>query len=126
MVSLREHNERRENTQAARPICGMERPSPWFPTPERPVCPTRPAPGPIGSRGGNYRQSNPGTQRVMAALRLRESRAMEFVFMGFIPRSGALRTRWLEALATSHARLSSLRLPIELNDCSRRWSIIGR
>src|SRR5688572_7989980 len=98
MVSLREHNERRETPKLlARLQAGSS------------VALVSDAGTPGVSDPGQHlvrsaREAGiavspiPGPSAVMAALSASGEPGDEFVFMGFIPRSGALRTRWLAAL----------------------------
>jgi 16S rRNA (cytidine1402-2'-O)-methyltransferase len=98
MVSLREHNERRETPklmarlQAGAAVAlvsdagtpGVSDPGSFLVRSARnagiTVCPI------------------PGPSAVMAALSASGESADEFVFMGYVPRSGALRTDWLNRL----------------------------
>lgn len=98
MVSLREHNERREAPRLVERLKGgasialvsdagtpgISDPGSFFVRAAR--------------EAGITVSPIPGPSAVMAALSAAGEPADEFVFMGFVPRSGALRTTWLNRL----------------------------
>ena len=102
MVSLREHNERRETPKLIERLKRGESIA---------LVSDAGTPG-ISDPGQHLVQSVreagipvspiPGPSSVMAALSTSGEPADEFVFMGFVPRSGAQRSRWLEALSREH------------------------
>ena len=53
----------------------------------------------------------PGASAIMAALSISGLPASEFVFMGFAPRSGAERTRWMERLASERRTVVFFEVP---------------
>jgi 16S rRNA (cytidine1402-2'-O)-methyltransferase len=102
MVSLREHNERREAPRLVERLrTGVS----------IALVSDAGTPG-ISDPGAFLVQSAreagitvspiPGPSAVMAALSASGEPADEFVFMGFIPRSGALRESWIRRLEAEH------------------------
>ena len=98
MVSLREHNERRETPKlldrlrnGASIALVSDAGTPGVSDPGQHLVRS-------AREAGITVSPIPGPSAVMAALSASGEPGDEFVFMGFIPRSGALRTRWLDAL----------------------------
>jgi len=99
MVSLREHNERRETPKlldrlrsGASIALVSDAGTPGVSDPGQHLVRS-------ARQAGITVSPIPGPSAVMAALSASGEPGGEFVFMGFIPRSGALRSRWLGALA---------------------------
>lgn len=102
MVSLREHNERREAPRLIERLRGGAS-----------IALVSDAGTPGISDPGQFlvrsaREAGitvipiPGPSAVMAALSASGEAGDAFVFMGFVPRSGALRAKWLKALEAEH------------------------
>jgi len=98
MVSLREHNEHREAPKLIERLKGgssialvSDAGTPGVSDPGQHLV--------RSARDAGIAVSPiPGPSAVMAALSASGEPGDEFLFLGFIPRSGALRTRWLEAV----------------------------
>jgi 16S rRNA (cytidine1402-2'-O)-methyltransferase len=98
MVSLREHNERRETPRLIQRLRDgqsialvSDAGTPGISDPGQHLVRS-------AREAGLAVSPIPGPSSVMAALSASGEPGDEFAFMGFIPRSGAQRTRWLEAL----------------------------
>jgi 16S rRNA (cytidine1402-2'-O)-methyltransferase len=99
MVSLREHNERRETPKLLDRLRNgssialvSDAGTPGVSDPGQHLVRS-------AREAGITVSPIPGPSAVMAALSASGEAGDEFAFMGFIPRSGALRSRWLEALS---------------------------
>lgn len=99
MVSLREHNERRETPKLIERLRSgaslalvSDAGTPGISDPGQFLVQS------VRSAGITVLPI-PGPSAVMAALSASGEPADQFVFMGYVPRSGALRTKWIQALS---------------------------
>ena len=101
LVSLREHNERRETPK----LIGRLRAGESVALVSDAGTPGIADPGQYLVRAvrdaGIKVTPIPGPSAIMAALSVTGVSADQFMFLGFMPRSGSERSQWLEAVATS-------------------------
>ena len=124
MVSLREHNERRESPR----LVDRLRSGVSIALVSDAGTPGVSDPGAFLVRSareaGIAVRPIPGPSAVMAALSASGETADEFVFMGYVPRSGALRSNWLSRLAEENRTVIFFEAPHRISRTIAELAII--